>query len=84
MIRRSFIQLHLGVALLVIAACEKAPEPQAAGEEPAVEVAAELEVLYHEFDEEFLALNPIFATFRGDHRFNDQLLRELPSIIWYY
>lgn len=72
MIRKSLIQLHLVAALLIIAACEKAPESQAAGEKPAVDVAAELEALYHEFDEEFLALNPIAATFRGDHRFNDE------------
>jgi uncharacterized protein (DUF885 family) len=31
-----------------------------------------LNALYHDYDEENLALNPIFATFRGDHRFNDQ------------
>ncbi|MDJ0814524.1 MAG: hypothetical protein QNJ23_12425, partial [Woeseiaceae bacterium] len=73
MIRKSLIQIGFVAAALVLAACEKTPEPAApAAEEPAVDVVAELNQLYHEFDEEMLALNPIFATFRGDHRFNDQ------------
>ena len=57
------------VAALGIAACERSSEPVG---EPIVDVVAELNQLYHEFDEEMLALNPIMATFRGDHRFNDQ------------
>lgn len=72
MIRKPVIQFHLMAALLVMAACEKAPEPEAALEESSAEIVTELEALYHEYDEELLALNPIYATFRGDHRFNDQ------------
>lgn len=37
-----------------------------------VDIPAELNALYADYDEAFLALNPIFATFRGDNRFNDQ------------
>ena len=66
------IQIGILASALMLVACEKAPEtaPPAA-EEPVVDVAAELNQLYHEYDEEMLALNPISATFRGDHRFND-------------
>jgi uncharacterized protein (DUF885 family) len=56
-------------AVLGFAACERSAEPI---DEPDVDIVAELNQLYHEYDEELLALNPIFATFRGDHRFNDQ------------
>ena len=65
--RRLLSTLALGVA-----ACEQATEPAAPNAEPEVDVVSELNQLYHEYDEENLALNPIFATFRGDHRFNDQ------------
>ena len=72
MIRKSLIQLLILATALVLAACDKAPEPAApAAGEPSVDAAAELNQLYHEFDEELLRLNPIAATFRGDHRFND-------------
>ena len=66
MIRKTLIQLSVLGAALVLAACEKSPEP-------AVDVVAELNQLYHEYDEEMLRLNPIAATFRGDHRFNDTI-----------
>jgi len=41
-------------------------------ENEVVDVQAQLIQLYHEYDEEQLALNPVFAMFRGDYRFNDQ------------
>lgn len=69
MIRASMLRVTLLAFVFGLAACEKASEPV---EEAAVDVSAQLNELYHEYDEEFLALNPIFATFRGDHRFNDQ------------
>jgi uncharacterized protein (DUF885 family) len=72
MIRKSLTQLSLMASFLVIVACERAPAPGPTVAEPGVDVAAELNALYHEFDEEYLALNPLSATFRGDHRFNDQ------------
>jgi uncharacterized protein (DUF885 family) len=72
MLRKPLNQLGILVFALMLAACDKAPEPAApAAEEPAVGVVAELNQLYHEFDEDMLALNPVMATFRGDHRFND-------------
>ena len=72
MIRNPLSSFFLVVVFLGLAACEKAAEPVAAIDEAGIDVVAELAALYHEYDEEILALNPIFATFRGDHRFNDQ------------
>ena len=72
MIRNPLSSFFLVVVFLGLAACEKAAEPVAAIDEAGIDVVAELAALYHEYDEELLALNPIFATFRGDHRFNDQ------------
>ena len=71
MIRVSVSRAFLLLAVLGLAACEKASEPVETIEETAIDVVAELNALYHEYDEEHLALNPINATFRGDHRFND-------------
>lgn len=59
------------VACLVLAACTPAGDEPATDTTPA-DAQAQLDAIYHEFDEEFLALNPLFATFRGDNRFNDQ------------
>lgn len=67
--------LPLVAALLfALAACSKTEEQAAPVDDAAALEAkvAEINALYAEFDEEFLALNPIFATFRGDNRFNDQ------------
>jgi len=72
MVRVSVSRVLLLLAVLGLAACEKASEPVEIIEETAVDVVAQLDALYHEYDEENLALNPVFATFRGDHRFNDQ------------
>jgi len=72
MIRIFVSRVFLLLAVLGLAACEKPSEPVETIEETAIDVVAQLNALYHEYDEENLALNPIFATFRGDHRFNDQ------------
>ncbi len=69
MIRASFGYVCVTIVLAALTACERAGEPV---EEAVTDTAAELNELYHEYDEELLALNPVFATFRGDHRFNDQ------------
>ena len=69
MIRALFTRAFLLVTVFSLAGCEKASEPTEAA---VVDVAAQLDSLYAEYDEEFLALNPVFATFRGDNRFNDQ------------
>ncbi|MEJ2128938.1 MAG: DUF885 domain-containing protein [Woeseiaceae bacterium] len=72
MIRTSRIYVSLLAVTLCLSACSKNDQPAEAVAEPEVDVVAELNQLYHEYDEEMLALNPITATFRGDHRFNDQ------------
>lgn len=67
--------LPLMAALIIgLAACTKGEEQAAPVDDAATLAAkvAEINALYAEFDEEFLALNPIFATFRGDNRYNDQ------------
>jgi uncharacterized protein (DUF885 family) len=72
MIRTSIFRVLPVVLAIGLAACDKADDSAATVAEPLVDVVAELNQLYHEYDEEMLALNPIAATFRGDHRFNDQ------------
>ena len=60
--------LLIFVFALALTACSRAGDDG----EASLNTEATLDALYHEFDEEFLKLNPIFATFRGDNRFNDQ------------
>jgi uncharacterized protein (DUF885 family) len=72
MVRISVSRVVLLLAALGLAACGKTSEPVEIIEETAIDAVAQLDALYHEYDEENLALNPVFATFRGDHRFNDQ------------
>ena len=72
MIRAKLFNAILAAAFLGLSACQSAtdaPEDTAA---PVVDTVALLDVLYAEYDENFLEMNPIFATFRGDNRFNDQ------------
>ncbi|NZA28082.1 DUF885 family protein [Luteimonas sp. SJ-92] len=64
----------------VLAACGPSPDTgssarpeSAAGQEQAGDRAARLNALYEEFWEETLQLNPVQATFQGDHRYDDQL-----------
>ena len=73
MSRPVIVSIFLVAFLALLAACERAPAPpQEPVEEAVADVAAQLDALYHEYDEEVLRLNPLFATFRGDHRFDDQ------------
>ena len=72
MIRAKLFSVILAAAFLGLSACQSAtdaPEDTAA---PVVDTVALLDVLYAEYDEDFLEMNPIFATFRGDNRFDDQ------------
>jgi len=69
MIRASFFRVFLVVTCFGLAGCDPASD---ATEETAVDARTTLQQLYHEYDEEVLALNPLFATIRGDNRFNDQ------------
>jgi len=59
------ISLTFIVAALGLAACQPATETT-------VDIPAQLNALYAEYDEDYLAMNPLSATFRGDNRFNDQ------------
>ncbi len=68
-----------------LAACGPSAE---APEVPVVDITTELNQLYAEYDEEFLALNPLDATFRGDSRFDDQWYPHDPlsdeyATVWY-
>jgi len=72
----------LPLLVITFAGCERVAEPVgetttneatvASQKESSEEVSGRINELFAEFDEEFLALNPIAATFRGDNRFNDQ------------
>ncbi len=74
------LKMWLPVLIIALAGCEQAAEPvaqeEAAIDETVVEspeeVSERINAMFAEYDEEFLALNPIFATFRGDNRYNDQ------------
>jgi len=56
MIRASCFRVLLLVGLLSVSGCEPASDM---AEEAVVDVAAQLTQLYHEYDEEVLALNPV-------------------------
>ncbi|KAA2286285.1 DUF885 domain-containing protein [Arenimonas fontis] len=61
---------------LTLAACQptgEAPPPDAAAQVRPAERAAQLQQLYADFWEASLALNPLQATFVGDHRYDDRL-----------
>lgn len=60
--------------LFLLAACGQQDDAPPAAEtaEPPVDVAATLDAIYAEFDEEQLKLNPFSATFRGDPRYNGE------------
>ncbi|NNE05299.1 MAG: DUF885 domain-containing protein [Xanthomonadales bacterium] len=69
----------------LLAACSPAEnaatEVAATPAEPAADVAAEmvehLEVIYEEYFERILELNPTYATFLGDNRYNDRYQNNL-------
>jgi len=70
--RPLFLAIVLAAAL---AGCDRtAPDatPQATTQ-VAEDKAAQLNALYAEYWEEYLKLNPVQATFQGDHRYDDQL-----------
>ena len=55
--------------LFVAAGCQQASNTS---EKAVVDASARLDQLYADYDEDYLTLNPLSATFRGDNRFNDQ------------
>lgn len=71
-LRPLLLPLALAAAL---AACDRpageAPDP--ATVQAAEDKARQLDALYAEYWEELLKLNPVLATFQGDHRYDDQL-----------
>lgn len=72
MIRASHFRLVLATVILGLAACQSASDAPATTDTPTVDVSTQLNTLYAEYDEAYLTLNPLSATFRGDNRFNDQ------------
>lgn len=50
-----------------------APESRAAAAAPAADAGQQLNVLFERYFEDVLKLNPVMATFIGDHRYDDQL-----------
>ncbi|MDH4049081.1 MAG: DUF885 domain-containing protein [Gammaproteobacteria bacterium] len=65
----------IAAALLLLSACGKTPEDEAAiaGIDTAMQPAEELKALVEEYFDRILELNPLFATQIGDDRFNDRL-----------
>jgi len=59
-------------AVLGVAACG-GPEDRAASEDKVIDVSATLNVLFDDYFERNLELNPLAATFIGDYRYNDRL-----------
>jgi uncharacterized protein (DUF885 family) len=47
------------------------------GEQPDQQASERLSAMFAEYDEGFLELNPISATFRGDHRYDDVFVNSL-------
>ena len=71
MTRAILSRLMLSAVILGLAACQPNAEAPATTAALDVDAVAQLNTLYAEYDEAFLEMNPIFATFRGDNRFND-------------
>jgi uncharacterized protein (DUF885 family) len=68
------ISLLMFAALLGMSACGRSADVITPAAEPgAADRAAALRLLYDEYWEEFLALNPVMATFTGDGRYNAAL-----------
>jgi uncharacterized protein (DUF885 family) len=72
MIRTIALRASLIIVFSVFAGCQQASEPAAVTQDEVVDAAEQLTQLYADYDEDYLALNPLSATFRGDNRFNDQ------------
>lgn len=67
------LSVSLALAATLAACAPTATDSTAATAAPAADKAQRLATLYADFWEEGLQLNPIQATFQGDHRFDDQL-----------
>jgi uncharacterized protein (DUF885 family) len=65
------------LSFAVLSACATAPSPRAIVNSPPVTTspaatAQDVDALTERWFEEYLALNPIYATFLGDHRYDDR------------
>ncbi len=77
------MQLHrsliLAVSCTLLTACATQPPAPAVPEPPAAAVATDadagqqLHALFERYFEDMLRMNPVMATFIGDHRYDDQL-----------
>ena len=71
--------LVLAVSCALLTACATqpptpvAPEPPAAAVAPAADAGQQLNALFERYFEDMLRLNPVMATYIGDHRYDDQL-----------
>jgi uncharacterized protein (DUF885 family) len=63
----------IAAATLLLAACGGTEDPAAPTEIETADAAAELHALFDEHFQRGLELNPLQATFIGDHRYNDRL-----------
>ena len=73
MIKATLPTTILVALLLALTGCGQSSDTAPVADQASADDTAEkLDTLFAEYDEEFLALNPIFATFRGDNRYNDQ------------
>jgi len=71
--------LALAVSCVLLTGCATrppapvAPEPPAAAVAPAADAGQQLHALFERYFEDMLRLNPVMATYIGDHRYDDQL-----------
>ncbi len=63
----------IDLRILLLAALVALP----GGEQPDQQASERLSAMFAEYDEGFLELNPISATFRGDHRYDDVFVNSL-------
>ena len=71
--------LALAVSCALLTACATQPpapvtrEPPTAAVAPAADAGQQLNALFDRYFEDMLRLNPVMATYIGDHRYDDQL-----------
>ena len=72
MTRQSHFFALLAAASIALTACQPSADAPATDSATETDSVALLNAIYADYDEAYLALNPMAATFRGDNRFNDQ------------
>lgn len=71
-LRRLLPGLMLSTSLVLVACHTPPQQPDTAPTDATAAAEARLDRLFAAADEEYLRHNPVNATFRGDHRYNDQ------------